>query len=1310
MSNALYQLYLQRVFRLAKTLVVKSELTADAINNSLTELGYPVDLNYPETWKYYLNLAGELHPTDSPMEIVSLDTLENIEFTKANLQEHRATAREYRYGSRYYQELVRRFPKQEMLILGILNPVEKTRAIEAQDGTILYHDGDLVESNEHSLIPRLQEWIYGYLARWHVRDYALVDDLYGPSMLGVMFSMIPQVILNIRLSHCKTNEAHSYHIREYLASHGGLDEYITALTKKQALFLYRNILYIQRNAGKQETLDLLIERIMTERNLPVSAYDLRHNLANQPENIYPDIELLQEPINLERLGGRSDIYTVETILAKEFPLAKDNVNNAEQAEARITEEMRTAKYSRVPTKILESNVIDLSEQTPYRFEDVLLNQWIYWSTHDRYQAVISVTDPVSGDVHRITVRDAFVLYLYCFNKVNGLTLAEVPRVEALDVRRVPLPGFTALRGLCHPQYVPDEMITLAIQDLTPIGVYISTESFYETCESIHDDMQFHRLLYVQQESFLARGEVWGMVGHLYADVPCELSEEVTYDEWFANRGLDFTALSAFDFDIVAREISSKATGADLNNTRSVEELQNAMVRLMEKLSSYSVQYLRNVNSSPYRILDWGVIRPGEMDSQSHSRERIPFDNSRIVDTSARIRPEVYVGTFPAEEDITPKVRALSELEVEATLTMESMGTTTYPMRINTAAVGIARIREFGNYLSDYLRNGILDGLEADRMGAAIDVFIWNRMLDGIHVRPLAPFLSQHILQTKLSGLDMAALQSRLDMNLRTLQLDGLEGFVEKTPLANILTEGPLNAHWVVTPDNITTDVAIGAERMLITAMNQRSNRPLLLDYVYFGEFVPGAYDREIGVVVHSRIQSPYTGETVVYYNRVDITPFFENGEFTVTTNADYTPSNIVRRINEEGGLSISINDVRIRELAPRRFEVRIGEQSLAWKGSIVVNWEAAFDLSPVSNNMQRLGDSDYWRMEERVSVSRGPASRGLSPTPFSQHTWEAKVSNQTIILRDPEGSEEALFNAGEELDQISLTFDQSGRPMVAYETDGRIKLWWYDPDLNAVTVADLDEGTSPFIGIDDFTNTDNTNTIVLAYVRDNRVVYRKQQDRYRTLYQTNVENAIALLNMSESIQGGLVIHYAVDLGENGVGVRNIATERSGLWNFERIETEASALTAMRLELGVERVEPGMEPVEQATATSGFSELRISDGTFRHNQPDTLTTSIQRQITNLSFDLTLDLVRRPEGGDVESYPIINRTVSGFEMELRDRKINQVSADQVEAPEITRAATSPVFVLNRDVKVTKEIGGTDTSPSISRTITNASFTLN
>jgi hypothetical protein len=611
-SKTQYDIYIAGNIALAKTLIIKSELTASAINRGLSELGISVNTNDPTSWKYYLNLSGQYHSTDKPMTIVSLDTLQTIDFTKENLQIHDSTRREYNNQTHYYQELLSRFPEQESLIQGILTPVDLTHAISATDGTILFHNSSLIEENESNLIPYLQDWINKFNIRWHNKAYSLVDDLYAAAQLGVMFTLLPVIIDNLRVQNCHTRFAHTYHIRSFLASQGRLDVFIDYLTKKQMLWLYRNIRYLHRNAGKRETFLKLIENILTQRGFPIAEWTMRHDLSTLVDDIYPKIEFERSPLNFGFSSSGLDTRDIPNMLDMEVNIAKGNAAVQSEAEVSIRQQMENAKQDRLGTKILESSILDLTDASPFTLSDALLNHWVYFAQLQQYPAIVTVDNPKTGSTFSVGMKDAFIIFLYAYNKARGVTLPNVPILEAWMVRRQPAPSRAELLGLMETRFNSTSYVDKALENLVPVSLrYVSTSMFYDTVAAIHENILRHRFLYATCEHMTQRGQIEQMVLRFYQDYRCDLANSQPYSTWFSERGLDIQTFTYIESDLLAVQLLERCTGADLRKTKTLREVQAAMLRLMSQLSSYSVQYLQSINSFPIRTSDWGAIRIGD---------------------------------------------------------------------------------------------------------------------------------------------------------------------------------------------------------------------------------------------------------------------------------------------------------------------------------------------------------------------------------------------------------------------------------------------------------------------------------------------------------------------------------------------------------------------------------------------------------------------------------------------------------------------------------------------------------------------------
>lgn len=79
--------------------------------------------------------------------------------------------------------------------------------------------------------------------------------------------------------------------------------------------------------------------------------------------------------------------------------------------------------------------------------------------------------------------------------------------------------------------------------------------------------------------------------------------------------------------MLANNVITTVTGQEIGSASALAQLQDAMMQLMGRLSSYSVQYLTTINSTSYRILDTLMPRFSDIASVYHTAE--PIDIHRI---------------------------------------------------------------------------------------------------------------------------------------------------------------------------------------------------------------------------------------------------------------------------------------------------------------------------------------------------------------------------------------------------------------------------------------------------------------------------------------------------------------------------------------------------------------------------------------------------------------------------------------------------------------------------------------------------------
>lgn len=672
MSQAQFDIYRSKVMALARSMVIKCGPAAHAINSSLEAQGHSVNLADPASWKYYRNLNGEYHPADRVMSVTSLDTLQTIEFKKETLQDHRTTLRDYAFGSRYYNALVEQYPDQEMLIQGILNPVSPDVAIPATDGAILYHDRELVEENETNLIANLQLWTTRWWSRWYVAAYAYPDDLYTSVMFARLLMFIPSKIENLRLANCNTHYAHSFHIRQHLSSNGRLDRYVDYLTRHQMLWLYRNAVFLQRNSGKSEIFEELIENVMTRRAMPLGEWRMRHNTEEQADNIYPQVEFSRRQLNMRTNGIGSAVRSIPVMLDAERESARNNAVVQPEAESKIREQMENSIGNRLSTKILESALLDLSESTPYTLSDSLLNHWLHWAATGRYTSVITVDNPKTGGTITMDVKEAFIIYLYAFNLSLGIRLPNIPPLQAQMVRITPTPSRATLYSMVDESLVPHTIVDQIADQTHTLGNYISVPAFREAVEMVHAQKLKQRDIYSNVEHYLGRAQAEAVMQRLYYDVPVILEPEGTkYADWFREKGIDVPTYSELEADLLANQIATICVGANLKVVQSLRDIQSAMLGLMSHLSSYSVQFLQSINTSPIKVVDWPAIRPG--DASRHLSHEDLLTHGVDGQSVSQYRRHRLFADF-AEMGVNPSMNAFwniaDELSIDLAVTQE----------------------------------------------------------------------------------------------------------------------------------------------------------------------------------------------------------------------------------------------------------------------------------------------------------------------------------------------------------------------------------------------------------------------------------------------------------------------------------------------------------------------------------------------------------------------------------------------------------------------------------------------------------------
>lgn len=787
------KLYLDSVMALAQTLTIKFPAAATMRNEYLSLIGYNVDPSAPSTWAYYMNLAGQYHASDTPMTVVSLDTLETIEFTYDNLLLHRATRKAYAYGTSYYQNLLSRYPNQETLIRGILNPVPMETILSAKSWEILYYDSEHVESQEVYLISDLQEWINNFTNRWYMPLPARVQLQYPATFFGLMFSHLPGEIINIRNRYVRTPQVHSYHLWCYLGSHGRLNKFKDYTSLKQALYLYRNIEYIEAHAGKTSTFVDLIANILTERRIPLTAYELQQDTSSIGEGIYSTGTVAKIPQNTlaESVSGIQYI-TIEDALENEVDSAKDNADYLETQKSTVPDMVKNAITNILPTKVLESVMVDQSDAMPRKLTDTLLTEWIYLASHGKYTANIILTDPISQEAMSMSVKEALVLWVYAVMQQFEITLTDIPKLTAFFAQRIPSPTFSELRKATQKTYVTELGIQVAMTETTSVSTIISTEAFYSTAVAIQGNLSAHRMMYTSMEDLYQRGEWEVLCRKFYCDEPCTLVDQpTTYATWFKEKNWTLSMSTPQEWSDFALSIFTIATGSDLRSTISISDIHSAMIGIMTQLSSYGVQYVHKTIAAPGIVLDNLAVRYGKVESKGYGKVQLP-SRVEVIGQKQKGKSSAVIPPFKAIDLNVKEIYAnyYYRLDWGIGLLCDTAIKTIH-------RIPIAEVRFKGSLTEDItidVKNTELNGLWLYHVDyRPLDDIIKTLALPGLWVYPpeADDLLQTEVLVRNLDGLWVKKIERDPEIVLGETTLDGI--WVRKIPRVQL---------WQVMPDRL----------------------------------------------------------------------------------------------------------------------------------------------------------------------------------------------------------------------------------------------------------------------------------------------------------------------------------------------------------------------------------------------------------------------------------------------------------------------------------------------------------------------------
>ena len=596
MNNIELDAYLTSVFRLARTMVIKIEAVAVRDNNMLVNAGYTVSSN-KTTWRYYMNMNGDYHPTDEPMYVKSVDTGDNIVFSKENMEIHLATFREYNSGGDLFQRLNSTYPAQSELIRGILAPIPYADTIGAEDYKILKYNPNLVLWNEDQLIPKLQAWVLVEKAHLFENDYMITDNLMLPVAIMQLYADLIKAICTIRFEAIGTRNVHDFYIWSHIDSYGDFSKYKNSLTRFQTMWLYRNIAWIKNNPGQQYTFNKLMNNLLTPAMIPLAKYDMVETTETQLEDLTPTPLYRKLQMNLlEEYGRAASFIDTRALILKQQSVAKDNLANTSIYYQDALQKGQFSLHSELPTKTLESAMKDYSSRHIETLMSTVYNEWIYLAGKGIFNGKILVVDPKTGQSIRLPVGDAYYVWRYLGDWSMGKKPLVIEPAQYQNVMRVTPPSIAELIGIGGPAFINQSDAKGIRDQWIPVDQFVAPEYLMAYSAGVYKAQWSHRKIFSHYYDLNMRARVKNTCSLMYdTGYMTTLTKHTTYRSLMDAYELDFSEYTAEEARNFAWDIFKRVTGWDSNAQPSLRAKQSDLIDIMTRLSSYTIHVITSMD-------------------------------------------------------------------------------------------------------------------------------------------------------------------------------------------------------------------------------------------------------------------------------------------------------------------------------------------------------------------------------------------------------------------------------------------------------------------------------------------------------------------------------------------------------------------------------------------------------------------------------------------------------------------------------------------------------------------------------------------
>lgn len=418
--------YIPELNSLVRSIVIKSSHQSDMINKRIfDEYGVrSIDKDY-RTWRYYLNLNGEYHHTNEKMEILVIETNTYEPLTKELIARYKRTRIDLGKFSTTYKKLLKQYPDNDLLIKGILNPIDMEVSYKAKNGSILSYSKVYADDNDSSVIQEVSAYTERIYHRWFNHRYMETDAYSVSVFLAYLYSNLHTKIELARLGNIHTHKAHEFHLNSFFSSTLGIDT--KYMNKKSRLWLYQNLRAIKSNNGQNEAFNQIIDNVMTPNNIGVGKVVLKQSKPSYFEDVTDSTQKYfdynsTDNILAESLNEHYDLAGISLGEIVSMEVGNGYIHNTvynsiNELTDRVRESVNANSDLSVDTKVIHISGKEARDNMPFPRINMILDNLFYIYSKATYDYDIVYTDPNTSTTYTLTMSKAIRLLLYYLLKM-----------------------------------------------------------------------------------------------------------------------------------------------------------------------------------------------------------------------------------------------------------------------------------------------------------------------------------------------------------------------------------------------------------------------------------------------------------------------------------------------------------------------------------------------------------------------------------------------------------------------------------------------------------------------------------------------------------------------------------------------------------------------------------------------------------------------------------------------------------------------------------------------------------------------------